>query len=126
MIEVTEKPIPTDNIYEKISHDGSGSVLIHIGVVKPVVNDKNTKGLRLAPDGDLAGELQEVEAAIREKWSVTDVYLCRRTGELGVGEVILVAAVSAPTRDTAFGACRDAVEFLKEERGLLKEELYEG
>jgi molybdopterin synthase catalytic subunit len=125
MIEVIEGPIATGNIYERISSYGSGSIVVHFGVVKPVKDDRKTSGIRFTLDGDLEGELKNLENRIRGNWEVTDVLLIRRVGELRIGDVILVAAVSAPTRDAAFSACQDAVDNLKKIPGLKKEELFE-
>ena len=125
MIEVTENPIETGKIYEQLSQDGVGSIVMHFGIVKPVVDERKTSGIRLLKDGDVAGEMKKVEHHLREKWKVVDVLLIRRIGELHVGDVILVAAVSSPSKDEAFGACQEAVEALKKKRGLRKEELFE-
>ena len=125
MIEVTENPIETGKIYEQLSQEGVGSLVIHFGIVKPVVDERKTSGIRLLKDGDVTGEMKKVEDHLREKWKVVDVLLIRRIGELHVGDVILVAAVSSPSKDQAFGACHEAVEALKKKRGLRKEELFE-
>jgi molybdopterin synthase catalytic subunit len=73
VIELTENPIDPKEIYNRISKDVSGSVVIHFGVVKPVAEGQGTKGIQFAPDGDMEGEMREVEAELREKWDVEDV-----------------------------------------------------
>jgi molybdopterin synthase catalytic subunit len=125
MIQVTDRRIRTEEIYEQLSRNGAGSVVVHFGIVKPVVDDRRTKGIRLAPDGDLEAELKNIERQLRGKWDIVDVVLIRRIGELLIGETILVAAVSATSKDAAFGACEEAIETLKKKRALRKEELYE-
>ena len=125
MIEVTDKPIEASAIFERMARDGSGSVVIHVGVVKPVVEGNDTAGIKFAPDGDLEGEMREIEGKIRAKHELTDFLLVRRMGELAVGDVIMVAAASAPGRDAAFGACRDAVEENKKMKRVKKEELFQ-
>ncbi len=126
MIEMTEKAIEPTRVYERLFKNGAGSVVVHFGVVKPVVNDRHTRGIRFAPQGDLRGEIQSIETELRDKWSLSDVLLIRRIGELSIGEIILVAAVSAPDREAAFAACREAVERFKKLRCMKKEELFEG
>lgn len=125
MIELTEKPIEPASVYERLSRDGAGSVVVHFGVVKPVVSDRRTRGIRFAAQGDLLDEIQSIEAELRNKWGVTGVLLIRRVGELSIGEIILVAAVAAPDREAAFAACRDAVERFKKLKRVQKEELFE-
>ena len=125
MIEVTQNPIDPHSVYERLSREGSGSILVNVGVVKPQVEGKPTKGIQLTPEGNIAGELRSIEEDLRKNWDVSDVLLVRRMGDLPVGEIILVAAVSAPGREAAFGACREAIERLKSMKCFRKKELYE-
>ena len=126
MIEITDKPINPSNVFERLSHKNSGSVVFHFGVVKEAVEGKRTKGIRFAPKGDLEGELKALEALLRNNWKVEDILIIRRMGELRIGDIILVAAVSAQSREDAFGACRDAVEGCKKIKNISKKELFEG
>lgn len=125
MIELTENSVDPKSVYERILKDGAGSVVVHFGVVKPVVSNRRTRGIRFAPQGDLRGEIESIECDLRNKWGLTDVLLIRRVGELSIGEIILVAAVSAPDREAAFAACRDAVERFKKLKHVKKQELFE-
>ena len=124
MVDLTDTPIEPMRIFQRLSSQGAGSVVVHFGIVKPVAEDRHTRGIRFAPDGDLLSELRALEAELRKKWELTDVLLVRRMGELKVGEIILAAAVSAPGREAAFGACRDAVEGFKKMKRLRKQELF--
>ena len=124
MVELTETAIEPLRIFQRLSSQGAGSVVVHFGVVKPVAEDQRTRGIRFAPDGDLMGELRALETELRAKWELCDVLLVRRMGELPVGEIILAAAISAPGREAAFGACRDAVEGFKKMKRLRKQELF--
>jgi molybdopterin synthase catalytic subunit len=125
MIELTEKPIDPQKIYARLSNDGAGSVVIHYGVVKPVAQGRRTRGLRFTPGGDLRGEIRVIEEDLRKKWNITDSLLVRRVGELSIGDIIMVIAVSSPDREAAFGACREAVERFKKLKLVKKEELFE-
>ncbi|MBI5114844.1 molybdenum cofactor biosynthesis protein MoaE [Candidatus Poribacteria bacterium] len=125
MIELTDEPIDPRAVYERISHEGAGSVVVHFGVVKPVTQGKRTRGIRFTPQADLKEEIRSIETALREKWTLVDVLLIRRVGALSIGDIILAAAVSSPDRDTAFGACSEAVERFKKLKNVKKEELFE-
>ena len=124
MVELTDTPIEPLRIFSRLASAGAGSVVVHFGIVKPTAQDQRTRGIRFAPDGDLLSELRALEEELRKKWELTDVLLVRRMGELSVGEIILAAAVSAPGREAAFGACRDAVEGCKRLQRLRKQELF--
>jgi len=123
MIEVTEQPVEPGEIYERLRLDGAGSVAIHFAVVKPKVEGRPTRGIRFAIEGAIESEMRDLEAKLHEKWDITDVLLVRRMGELLAGDIISVAAISAPGREAAFEACAMAVEQFKKMRRLRKEEL---
>jgi molybdopterin synthase catalytic subunit len=58
---------------------------------------------------------------------VCRIGLLHRTGELAVGEISVIVAVSAPHRAEAFDACRHAIERLKHDVPIWKKEsLVEG
>ena len=126
MIEITNKPINPSEIYRRVSHKSSGSVVVHYGVVKESVGGKRSRGILFSPKGDLEGELKSLEASMRKNWNLEDVLIIRRMGELHIGDIILAAAVSAEGRGDAFGACRDAVEGCKKIKNISKKELLEG
>jgi len=124
MIEVTKRSLEPSSVYERLSRTGAGSVVVHTGIVKPVVNGMPTKGIRFSAGDGLETELRALEATLRENWAVFDVLIIRRIGDLCIGDTILIAAISAENRETAFGACREAVESLKKLENIQKEELF--
>jgi molybdopterin synthase catalytic subunit len=125
MIELTQKPIDPSTIYKRINTAGSGSVVVHFGVVKPVAQGKKTGGIAFVPKDGLEEEIGEIEKQMREKFSINDVLLIRRVGTLSIGDIILAAAVAAETRGAAFDACRHAVESFKKLKRVQKQELFE-
>ena len=54
------------------------------------------------------------------------VAITHRIGRVGIGETSVAIAVSAPHRDAALAACKDAIDTLKETVPLWKKEVYEG
>lgn len=125
MIEVYEGALPVNELFERIDSEGCGSVAVHLGVVKPMVDGKGTRGILFERAGDLLSELRRIEDHVRENWDIHDVLIARRLGRLEVGDAILIAAVSAETKKEAMAACDAAVDELKKKVGLKKTELFE-
>ena len=65
---------------------------------------------------------RRVAATIHERWSVCRVALLHATGQLAIGQVSVVVAVSAPHRAEAFEACRFGIEELKRDVPIWKKE----
>ena len=49
MITLTEAPIDPAIVWKLLSARGAGSIVMHIAVVKPVVDNKQTRGIRFTP-----------------------------------------------------------------------------
>jgi molybdopterin synthase catalytic subunit len=64
------------------------------------------------------------EAAAR--WPLLGVAMIHRVGTLGVGEISVAIAVSAPHRADAFAAGKYAIDALKQRVPIWKKEVWEG
>ncbi|MDA4114909.1 MAG: molybdenum cofactor biosynthesis protein MoaE, partial [Thaumarchaeota archaeon] len=64
----------------------------------------------------------EIEEEVKRMWPVRKVAARHRIGDLKVGEVSVVVAVSAPHRAEAFEACRHAIERIKHDVPIWKKE----
>lgn len=123
MVILSRENIKYDEILTKINVSDAGSVVVHYALVKGNVEGKKTSGIKFSAKGDLEGELKEIESKLRDKWRIHDCLIIRRLGDLKVGDVIMVVAVSAEGREDAFQACMEAVGMCKKLKNLAKEEL---
>ena len=60
---------------------------------------------------------------IMTNWKIQDIALCRRTGRLNLGDVILMVAVASPHPKEAFKACEHAVECMRNMDSVRKKEI---
>lgn len=71
--------------------------------------------------------LEAIEASARKSWpELARVLLWHRFGTLGVGEVSVLVAVSAPHRAEAFAAARYCIDTLKKTVPIWKRERWSG
>jgi molybdopterin synthase catalytic subunit len=104
--------------------DRSGSLVIHIGVVRLSSEGKKVVSIEYqAEKFEGEKELFQIAAEIRGRWEIQDIALCRRTGRLDLGEAILVAAIAASHRREAFEACEQAVERMRKMVSVKKKEI---
>ncbi|HUT54853.1 MAG TPA: molybdenum cofactor biosynthesis protein MoaE [bacterium] len=122
MIELCKKAIDPDKYFAALDQTGAGSVVTHLGVVKPDPEGRPSTGITFEEAGDLAAELRAVEAALRERYRILDLVLARRIGRLEVGDYIFFGAVSAHDRGNAFAACQEMVERVKKLKCISKKE----
>lgn len=124
MIIVTQDPIDTREAYDLMAKERSGSVVLHYAVVKgnhdPV---RPTVAIDYRANGDVAAELAGIADDLHARFTVEDVLLIRRTGRVGVGEIISLVAASSPNSEDAFEACRSGIARLKKMATIAKTEL---
>jgi len=126
MFEVTQNPILPHLILNKLKRDTHGALVSFIGTVRGY-SSEGKRVLFVECEGDkemVEQELRKLGDDLRNRWQLEDVALCHRLGRLGVGEIILVAAVAAAHRQEAFEACQYAVDRVKE-KILVREVLAE-
>jgi molybdopterin synthase catalytic subunit len=65
-------------------------------------------------------------ADLERRYDLCRIAIAHRVGRVGIGETSVVIAVSAPHRQDALDACKDAIDTLKQTVPLWKKEVYEG
>jgi molybdopterin synthase catalytic subunit len=124
MVLVTTEPIDPHEAYELIARESAGSVLIHYAVVK---GQEGEGGMTLHIDYEVAGdaeeELRTIAGEIACSWEIEDLLLVRRSGRVGVGEIISMVAVSSPSSEDAFAVCKYGIGRLKTMRSFVKNEV---
>ena len=121
---VSNKPIDPSKVYEPIKKQTAGSVILHFAVVRRSTENKTTNSIEYCANGDVNEELRTICQKIREKWEIEDVLIIRRLGQLNVGDIISLVAVSSPHRQEAFDSCRYGVDRLKKMSTITKKETF--
>ena len=125
MIQISAEPVLPQEVLANLKTSNAGSVVIHVGVVRPFSDGKKVTSIEYQVDRQMAEkELSSLASAIQGKWEIEDLALCRRMGQLNFGEVILVAAVAAHRHKAAFQACQFAVEQMKNMSSITKREMF--
>lgn len=127
MIQLTDQPIDIAQAIASVQAVQAGAVNVFIGTVRNHTAARKVVRLEFeAYDTMAVREMEKIAAAVKEKWpSVAHVAIQHRTGVLGVGEVAVVIAVSAPHRQEAFEACRYIIDTLKQTVPIWKKEIFE-
>ena len=125
MVRFSTEQIDPKRVYEMIGKDAAGSVLFHFAVAKAMgAKHGITTHIDYQTNGDVKGNLKDIETELKEKWGLTDVLLLRRQGMVAVGEIISLVAVSSPGSEAAFAACHHGIACLKKMPTIIKTEIY--
>jgi molybdopterin synthase catalytic subunit len=113
LIAVRESELSVDEVREAVADPHAGGIALFAGAVRDHDHDKGVDGLGYSAHPSAEAELRRVAEVIAEKYPALGVAAVHRVGDLAIGDLAVVAAVSCPHRAEAFDACRDLVDLLK-------------
>lgn len=102
-----------------------GGIGIFVGTVRNHHEGKAVKALKYTAYAPVAEKMiRQIEQEIQAKYTVSYVLVIHRVGALEIGEKAIIAIAYAAHRREAFAACEEAVERVKHEVPVWKEEFY--
>ena len=113
LIAVRESELSVDEVRAAVADPAAGGIALFAGAVRDTDHDRGVTGLSYSAHPSAAGELRRVAEAVAEKYPVIGIAAVHRVGDLAIGDLAVVLAVSCPHRAEAFEACRDLIDILK-------------
>jgi molybdopterin synthase catalytic subunit len=113
LIAVRESALSVDEVLAAVTDPKAGGVALFAGAVRDHDHQQQVSGLSYSAHPTAEAELRRVAEQIAKKFTVTAIAAVHRTGDLDIGELAVVAAVSCPHRAEAFDACRELIDTLK-------------
>jgi molybdopterin synthase catalytic subunit len=124
LIGVRESELSVDEVRAAVADPGAGGIALFAGAVRDEDNDKRVTGLSYSAHPTAEAELLRVAEQVAEKFKVTAVAAVHRIGDLDIGDLAVVVAVSCPHRAEAFDACRALIDELKATVPIWKHQLF--
>lgn len=126
-VKLSKKPLEPDNCISFVRADDCGAEVLFIGTVRNQTKGKAVRKLFFEAYEPMAiKEMEKIGAHCRKKYKIHKMSFHHRIGELQIGEVPVILAVSAPHRAEAFAACAEAMNLLKRDVPIWKKEYFEG
>ncbi len=113
LIAVREAELSLDEVRAAVADPAAGGIALFAGTVRDSDHDRGVSGLSYTAHPSAEAELRRVAEAIAEKFGVLGVAAVHRAGDLAIGDLAVVVAVSCPHRAEAFDACRALIDELK-------------
>lgn len=124
LIDIRETTLSVDEVLAAVADPGAGGVCVFAGTVRDLDEGRAVAELAYSAHPTATDALREVAEKVAAEHPVTAVAATHRVGELGIGELAVVVAVSSPHRAEAFAACRDLIDRLKVTVPLWKHQRY--
>ena len=113
LIAVRDSELSVDEVRAAVADPGAGGLVLFAGAVRDVDHDRDVTGLSYSAHPSAEAELQRVAEVVAEKFPVLGIAAVHRVGDLEIGDLAVVVAVSCPHRAEAFDACRALIDLLK-------------
>lgn len=124
---VTDQPLSLDAAVAEVTDERAGAVATFTGTVRRQSRGREVTRLEYEAYAEMAEDVMaQLARDLQERYELCAVAIHHRVGTLGIGEASVAIAVSAPHRQDALAACKDAIDTLKETVPLWKKEVYEG
>jgi molybdopterin synthase catalytic subunit/molybdopterin converting factor small subunit len=124
---VTEEPLSLEAVVAEVADERAGGVATFTGTVRRQSRGREVQRLEYEAYAEMAEDVMaQLAGDLLGSHDLCAVAIHHRVGRLEIGEASVVIAVSAPHRQDALAACREAIDRLKETVPLWKKEVYEG
>ena len=124
---VTEEPLSLEAAFDEVADERAGGIATFTGTVRRQSRGREVTHLEYEAYAEMAEDVMaKLAAELESRYDLCAVAIHHRVGRVEIGEASVVIAVSAPHRQDALTACRDAIDTLKETVPLWKKEVYEG
>jgi molybdopterin synthase catalytic subunit len=126
LAEVRDTPLSVDEVREAVMDPAAGGIALFVGVVRDHDDGRPVTALSYTAHPSAARQLLDVAERIAGKFDLHAIAAVHRVGDLAIGDLAVVAAVSSGHRATAFEACRAFVDEIKHAVPIWKHQRFEG
>ena len=124
---LTDDPLSLDAVVDEVRSDRAGAIATFIGTTRVQSRGRTVLHLDYEAYEEMAEQVMaQIAADLKRQYDLGEIAIHHHTGRVEIGEASVVIAVSAPHRQDALAACKDAIDTLKEQVPLWKKEFYEG
>jgi molybdopterin synthase catalytic subunit len=124
LAEIRDEPLSLDEVRAAVSDPGAGAIVLFAGTVRDQDGGQGVVRLSYSAHPSAAAELRRVAEKVVAEFGVLALAAVHRTGDLDIGDLAVVAAVSCPHRGEAFEACRMLIDTLKREVPIWKRQWF--
>jgi molybdopterin synthase catalytic subunit/molybdopterin converting factor small subunit len=121
------EPLSLVAVVDEVRSDRAGAIATFIGTTRLQSRGHTVLHLDYEAYEEMAEQaMAEIAEDLKRRYDLCEIAIHHRTGRVDIGESSVVIAVSAPHRQDALAACKEAIDTLKGKVPLWKKEFYEG
>jgi molybdopterin synthase catalytic subunit len=129
LLAVRDTPLSVDEVFAAVGDDAAGGTTLFVGTVRD--HDSRggaaaaaVSGLSYSAHPSAEAELRRVAEKVAADFPVRALAAVHRVGDLRIGDIAVIVAVSCPHRGEAFAASRRLIDDLKQEVPIWKHQTF--
>ncbi|MFL5954841.1 MAG: molybdenum cofactor biosynthesis protein MoaE [Gaiellaceae bacterium] len=124
---LSDEQLSLERVVDEVRSDEAGAIATFTGTTRVQSRGRTVTHLDYeAYEGMAERVMAEIADGLRTRYDLIAIAIHHRVGRVEIGETSVVIAVSAPHRQDALAACKDAIDELKDRVPLWKKEVYVG
>ncbi|MFD9098779.1 molybdenum cofactor biosynthesis protein MoaE [Streptomyces collinus] len=124
LIAVRETALSVDEVFRAVGDDAAGGIALFVGTVRSHDGGADVDALGYSCHPSAEDEMRRVAEKVVAEYPVRALAAVHRVGDLKVGDLAVVVAVSCPHRAEAFEACRRLIDDVKHEVPIWKHQTF--
>ncbi|MFI9628239.1 molybdenum cofactor biosynthesis protein MoaE [Streptomyces sp. NPDC052042] len=124
LLAIRDTPLSVDEVFRAVGDDAAGGTALFVGTVRDHDGGQGVSALGYSCHPSAQDELRRVAEKVAAEFPVRALAAVHRVGDLHVGDLAVVVAVSCPHRAEAFAACRTLIDDLKREVPIWKHQRF--
>jgi molybdopterin synthase catalytic subunit len=116
-VRLTPEPLALDALLARVRDPRAGAIVVFEGVTREVSQLEYDAYVEMASE-----RIREIASSVLERFELCAIAVEHRLGTVPLSEPSVMVAVSAPHREAAFGAAREAIDRLKAQAPIWKRE----
>lgn len=124
LLAIRDTPLSLDEVFRAVGDDASGGTALFVGTVRDHDGGSHVDALGYTCHPSAEAEMRRIAERVTAEFPVRALAAVHRVGDLAVGDLAVVVAVSCPHRGEAFDACRKLIDDLKHEVPIWKHQTF--
>ncbi|MFF4221134.1 molybdenum cofactor biosynthesis protein MoaE [Streptomyces nondiastaticus] len=125
LLAVRDTPLSVDEVFSAVGDAAAGGTALFVGTVRDHDGGAGVRALGYSAHPTAEAELRRVAEKVAADFPVRALAAVHRVGDLEIGDLAVVVAVSCPHRAEAFEACRRLIDDLKREVPIWKHQVFQ-
>ena len=124
LLAVRDCALSVDEVLAAVADPRAGGTALFVGTVRDQDGGRAVTGLAYSTHPAVEAMLRAVAERVVAEHGAIALAAVHRVGDLEIGDLAVVVAVSCPHRAEAFAACRQLIDDLKAEVPIWKHQMF--